>query len=301
MNSTVSFILEQAGRYPLLAPAEEIMLGKQVQQWIELRDIEDPDMPIGSFTGDGSKEQKRIIRAGRKAYNRMYVCNIRLVINLAAKFQRRTKSLEFEDLIQEGCVGLSRAVEKFDPERGYKFSTYAYWWIRQSISRAIATSDRTIRLPVDAGDVLRKMSTFISEQHEATGRVPSIKDCAEYCMITELRLKLIMRHAGGVYSLDAKAKHKSEEASSLIDLIPCDRGNPWEVVEQEELIEQLDDLLKKLSSPQRTVISSHWGLNGSTPMQLADMARERQEKKDRTRYLKDQAMYKLRWHAGIAA
>ena len=290
MNSTVSFILEQAGRYPLLTAAQEITLGKQVQQWIELRDLEHPTM-----------EQKRIIRAGRKAYDRMYVCNIRLVVNVAKKFHRFTESLGFEDLIQEGCVGLSRAVEKFDPERGYKMSTYAYWWIRQSINRAIATSDRTIRLPVDAGDILRKMHTFIAEQREATGKVPSIKACAEYCKITELRLKLIMRHAGGVYSLDARAKHNSEEASSLLDLIPCDRGNPWEVVEQEELIEQLDDLLKKLSSPQRTVISCHWGLNGSTPMQLDELAKHREEKFLRTRYLNDSGFQKLKWHAELAA
>ena len=102
------------------------------------------------------------------------------------------------------------------------------------------------------------MNTFITEQREATGRVPSIKDCAEYCKITELRLKLIMRHAGGVYSLDSRARHGAEEASSLLDLIPCDRGNPWEVLEQEELIEQLDDLLKKLSSLLKTFSSLSW-------------------------------------------
>ena len=290
MNSTVSFMLEQAGRYPLLTAAQEITLGKQVQQWVELRDLDEPTM-----------EQKRAIRLGRKAYDRMYVCNIRLVVNVAKKFYRFTESLAFEDLIQEGCVGLSRAIEKFDPERGYKMSTYAYWWIRQSINRAIATSDRTIRLPVDAGDILRKMHVFIAEQREATGKVPSVKACAEYCKITELRLKLIMRHAGGVYSLDAKARHNSEEASSLLDLIPCDRGNPWEVVEAEELAEQLDDLLKKLSSPQQTVISSHWGLSGSTPKQLTELAQERGETFQRIRYLADSGLKKLQKRAEIAA
>ena len=247
VNSTVSFILEKAGRYPLLTPAQEISLSRKIQLWIEFRDIENPAM-----------WQKRIIRAGRRAYDRMYVCNIRLVVNVAKKFHRFTESLGFEDLIQEGCVGLARAVEKFDPERGYKFSTYAFWWIRQSISRAIAQSDRAIRLPGDAGNIFSKVGKFIETERIATGRVPSTKACALYAGVSETRLKDILRHAGGVYSLDAKAKHKSEEASSLLDLIPCDRGNPWEVVEQEELIEQLDDLLKKLSSLSTTFNSSNW-------------------------------------------
>ena len=118
---------------PLLTHEEELLLGRSVQQWLALE-----------IEGSPTPEQKRIIRRGQKAKERMFNANLRLVVSIAKRYTRAVTKLELADLIQEGCIGLNRAIEKFDPARGYKFSTYSYWWIRQGITRAINQLERTI-------------------------------------------------------------------------------------------------------------------------------------------------------------
>ena len=113
--------LNSAGKYPLLSDEQELMLGRQVQAWVEIRDLDNP-----------TPEQKRICRIGKRAYDKFFKSNLKLVVSVAKKYARLCNFLTLDDLIQEGCLGLGRAVEKFDPTRGYKFSTYAYWWSRQS-------------------------------------------------------------------------------------------------------------------------------------------------------------------------
>ena len=141
-SDPISWYLATIGRIPLLTPAEEIELGNQVQKLMQL--TEDGSIAADSDLFDS--KQRRLIRVGQRAKQRMMKANLRLVVSVAKKYQG--KGLELLDLIQEGSLGLERAVEKFDPTRGYKFSTYAFWWIRQSMTRAIACQSRTIRLPV---------------------------------------------------------------------------------------------------------------------------------------------------------
>ena len=140
--------MQNIGRVPLLTPAEEIELGNQVQKMMILTEDGQLNEKINDFT----TQQKRIIKIGRRAKERMMKANLRLVVSVAKKYQG--KGLELLDLVQEGSLGLERAVEKFDPTRGYKFSTYAFWWIRQSMTRAIACQSRTIRLPVHLSERL---------------------------------------------------------------------------------------------------------------------------------------------------
>ena len=154
-SDPISWYLATIGRIPLLTPAEEIELGNQVQQMMALTE----DGTIAVDSEQFSSKDRRMIRIGRRAKQRMMKANLRLVVSVAKKYQG--KGLELLDLIQEGSLGLERAVEKFDPTRGYKFSTYAFWWIRQSMTRAIACQSRTIRLPVHLSErltTIRKVS-----------------------------------------------------------------------------------------------------------------------------------------------
>ena len=140
--------MQNIGRVPLLTPAEEIELGNQVQKMMTLTE----DGQLNEKNTEFTTQQKRTVKIGRRAKERMMKANLRLVVSVAKKYQG--KGLELLDLVQEGSLGLERAVEKFDPTRGYKFSTYAFWWIRQSMTRAIACQSRTIRLPVHLSDCL---------------------------------------------------------------------------------------------------------------------------------------------------
>ena len=147
-NDPISWYLQNIGRVPLLTPAEEIELGNQVQKMMILTE----DGQLNEKNQEFTTKQKRTIKIGRRAKERMMKANLRLVVSVAKKYQG--KGLELLDLVQEGSLGLERAVEKFDPTRGYKFSTYAFWWIRQSMTRAIACQSRTIRLPVHLSERL---------------------------------------------------------------------------------------------------------------------------------------------------
>ena len=138
--------LNQIGKIPLLTAAEEIELGNSIQRMMPL--LDKPDL---------TKDEQKIIRIGKRAKKRMVQGNLRLVISVASKYNKMTSRLSMQDLIQEGNIGLIRAVEMFDPSRGYKFSTYAYWWIRQGITRAIAEKSRTIRLPIHITETLNKL------------------------------------------------------------------------------------------------------------------------------------------------
>ncbi|NBV58929.1 MAG: sigma-70 family RNA polymerase sigma factor, partial [Synechococcaceae bacterium WB4_2_0811] len=142
-NDPISWYLASIGRVPLLTPAEEIELGNQVQTMMLLVEKGEENFTI---------HEKKLVRVGRRSKERMMKANLRLVVSVAKKYQG--KGMELLDLIQEGSLGLERAVEKFDPTRGYKFSTYAFWWIRQSMTRAIACQSRTIRLPVHLSERL---------------------------------------------------------------------------------------------------------------------------------------------------
>ena len=172
-SDPVSWYLSTIGRIPLLTPAEEIELGNQVQAMMQLtedgtRTFEDEEL---------TSKQKRILRIGRRAKARMMKANLRLVVSVAKKYQG--KGLELLDLIQEGSLGLERAVEKFDPTRGYKFSTYAFWWIRQSMTRAIACQSRTIRLPVHLSERLTTIRKVSLDLAHKLGAMPSRVEIAE--------------------------------------------------------------------------------------------------------------------------
>jgi len=207
---TVQAYLNEIGRYPLLTKTQEVMLGTQVQAWINIQDKDESEY---------TEKERRIAKNGKKAKDKFIKCNLRLVVNVARKYASRCSSLDLMDLVQEGTIGLVRAVEKFDPTRGYAMSTYAYWWIRQAIQRSMQCSDSAIRIPIKIHETNTKISKAIESLVQETGAQPTIEEISEK---TGLKIEEI-KHAISVpranISLDKKAAD-SEDNSLLIDLIP---------------------------------------------------------------------------------
>ena len=263
--------LNEIGKIPLLTGAEEIELGHAIKRMTEIRDNDNP-----------TKQQQRIIKIGKRAKERMIKGNLRLVVGVAKKYKHMTNRLTMHDLVQEGNIGLIRAVELFDPERGYKFSTYAYWWIRQGIMRAIQTYDRIIKLPSGAIEVLRKVRSFSIEYQRQHGRAPSIESCAEFANITPRAMKYYIAASIDAGSLDAKVNN-SGEASTYIELIAADDDPTSDDVELETRIEAVHQALTHMSDEARQLIELRHGLKNNEPKSMRDIAKALNLAQDNTK------------------
>ncbi len=283
MNSqSYSFFLDSLSRTQLLTPEEEITLARDVQAWLEVEKASKPTLT-----------QKRIIRAGREAYDRFFSANLKLVVHVAQKYKNRTLSLTVEDLIQEGCMGLAQAIRKFDPERGYKFSTYGYWWIRQAIQRSIENSDRLIRLPVIGFQVVCKLRHFRVQFEGEHGRTPTIAECAEHTGVSPDYLRSYLAHADGTISLDNRMGRQGD-STTLLDFVAADQASPTAVVERECDSTQLDDILSVLPEDDQELLSNFYGLAGRPQMSLDELGERLSINKESVRYRKAKIINKLR-------
>lgn len=260
--STMDALVKQ----PLLTAEEEITCGRAIQAMFAILE----SCPDGPYT----KSERRIIRTGQRAKERMITGNMRLVFTLARRFMPRNTTLSLEDLIQEGTLGLIRGVEKFDPSRGYRFSTYAYWWCRQGITRGL-NADRIIRLPSNAGDVLRKACRYVDSFQVEHGRTPTAEEIADYCRVSIESIKILMSQSRNTISLDQQTYTSSGDSSPLGDLVACDRPTPEDYVEQAEVEAWLRLGLGKLQADLRDVVVSAYGLTGEEPKTFSVMAQER--------------------------
>ena len=287
-SDPVSWYLATIGRIPLLTPAEEIELGNQVQQMMALTE----DGTIAVDSEQFSSKDRRMIRIGRRAKQRMMKANLRLVVSVAKKYQG--KGLELLDLIQEGSLGLERAVEKFDPTRGYKFSTYAFWWIRQSMTRAIACQSRTIRLPVHLSERLTTIRKVSLDLAHKLGAMPSRVEIAEAMDMPLDELDGLLRQALTTSSLDAPVNGE-EGRSFLGDLIADSSSDePLAKVEQSIHHEQLGRWLSHLSDQEQHVLNLRFGLNGNERHTLAEIGRLLEVSRERVRQVELKALRKLR-------
>ena len=259
--SAVQFYLNAAGRVPLLTPAEEITLGHSVQRMMRLLN----DKPEGPY----DKAETRILKVGKRAKDRMILANMRLVTELAKKYLIRCQTMEMADLLQEGVIGLIRGAEKFDPSKGYKFSTYAYWWIRQGCSRAAGTQDRVIKLPSGAVDALVKARYFIPRFMEENGRTPTIEELAKECKVGSTMMENYLLHATNVKSLDEPCAHSDQnERSPLVDLLACNKETPWDYVDNEETrvrFGQLKAFTQDLTPKEQNVLQLRFPILGEEP------------------------------------
>ena len=287
-SDPVSWYLATIGRIPLLTPAEEIELGNQVQAMMALTEDGSREFDDGELT----TAQRRLLRIGRRAKERMMKANLRLVVSVAKKYQG--KGLELLDLIQEGSLGLERAVEKFDPTRGYKFSTYAFWWIRQSMTRAIACQSRTIRLPVHLSERLTTIRKVSLDLAHKLGAMPSRVEIAEAMDIPLDELDSLLRQALTTSSLDAPIN--GEEGRSFLGDLIADSSldEPLEIVEQRIHHEQLGRWLSHLSEQEQHVLRMRFGLEGNERHTLAEIGRLMEVSRERVRQVELKALRKLR-------
>ncbi len=287
-SDPISWYLATIGRIPLLTPSEEIELGNQVQTMMSLTE----DGTIAPDSDQFSSQDRRMIRVGRRAKERMMKANLRLVVSVAKKYQG--KGLELLDLIQEGSLGLERAVEKFDPTRGYKFSTYAFWWIRQSMTRAIACQSRTIRLPVHLSERLTTIRKVSLDLAHKLGAMPSRIEIAEAMDMPLDELDSLLRQALTTSSLDAPVNGE-EGRSFLGDLIAdSSTDEPLAKVEQSIHHEQLGRWLGHLSDQEQHVLNLRFGLNGNERHTLAEIGRLLEVSRERVRQVELKALRKLR-------
>ena len=283
--------LRDIGRVPLLTHEQEITLGRQVQ---ELMDLETLEMELESKEGSkpnrdqlakasglSSVQLKRKLQQGHRAKERMVAANLRLVVSVAKKYTKR--NMELLDLIQEGTIGLVRGVEKFDPTRGYKFSTYAYWWIRQGITRAIAEKSRTIRLPIHITEMLNKLKKGQRELSQELGRTPTVTELAEFVELPEDDVKDLMCRARQPVSLEMKVGDGDD--TELLELISGDGDLPSDQVEEDCLKGDLRSLLGQLPHLQEQVLRMRYGMDGEDPMSLTGIGRILGMSRDRVRNL----------------
>ncbi|HGY5541166.1 MAG TPA: RNA polymerase sigma factor, RpoD/SigA family [Prochlorococcus sp.] len=244
----------------------------------------------GALIGIDPGELKQALRDGRRAKDQMIQANLRLVVAVAKKYQQR--GIELLDLVQEGTLGLERAVEKFDPKRGFRFSTYSYWWIRQSITRAIATQSRTIRLPAHVTEKLNRIKRVQQEIASKQGRLASIADLAKELGMSQENVRLTLMSVPRSISLETPVGQ--EQGTLLGDLLEDGNATPEEELTRNQLHNDLEILLDELSSREATVIRRRFGLEDDTPQTLTQIGEAMHLSRERVRQIETHALLKLR-------
>ena len=295
MSSSLSAFLGEIGRHQLLTPEQELMLGRKVQAMVA---ITEPCLIAGGSgpSCEYNDNQRFVIRRGERAKNQMITANLRLVVNLAKRYQG--KGLDLLDLIQEGTLGLTRAVEKYDPTRGHRFSTYAYWWIRQGLNRALSTQSRTIRIPVNVNEKLTKLRAAKARIMQRNGLTATGEQLAEFMNLplTEVEDLLACELRSVTVSLQGIVKSKSDP-SELVDILPSDEIPPMERAEIAERSASVWALLSKanLTPKEHKVVTLRFGLDGTNEWRtLAEVARHMNCSREYCRQVVQRALRKLR-------
>jgi RNA polymerase sigma factor (sigma-70 family) len=294
-KDSVGLYLEEIAKTPLLTAEEEVALSKQIEAGLYAQEILDNGLTedeIAARGVDASIEELQIIaREGDAAMQRFVAANLRLVVSVARKYGRSQMSLL--DLVQEGNTGLIRAVEKFDYTKGFKFSTYATWWVRQSISRGIAQQGRIVRLPVHVAEQVNQVSAVRRTLERKLGREPELAEIADELGIPEEDIVELLRLARDHVSLDAPLEEDGDTA--LGDLLAMESTpGPDDVVMDAQERERLDSMLAALDQRSADVVRRRYGLLDGRQAKLADIAEVWGITAERVRQIERQAIAKLR-------
>ena len=273
--------LRNVARIPLLRQEEEISLARQVQALRRLQECEQElclraggeapsEEAIAAEAGLSLVDLRRQRRRGERARERMVTANLRLVLSIARRYSHR--ELELADLVQEGNLGLMRAVDRFDPSRGYRFSTYAYWWIREGISRAIADRSRAIRLPAQVSESLSKLRRAQQELLQRFGRTPSLEELADATGLKPLAIRELLFRAQQPLSLDATAMGDND--GNLMEKVRCESLSPDDRLTVRSLREDLEALLGSLPDAESQLLRLRYGIRRPEPMSLSAVARQ---------------------------
>ncbi|MBO7132352.1 RNA polymerase sigma factor RpoD [Candidatus Saccharibacteria bacterium] len=263
-DDSVRLYLREIGKIPLLTPEEEADLAQ------------------------------RIVKGDQKAKNKMVESNMRLVVSIAKRYGGR--GLDFLDLIQEGNTGLLRAVEKFDPDKGFKFSTYATWWVRQAITRAIADQARTIRIPVHMVETINKVLRTSRKLTSELNREPTNEEIAKELDMEPEKIDYVMRIKQDIASLDASVGREGDDEDSVLgDFVEDEeRDSPEDSAANQILKEQLSEIIATLTDREQKIIRLRFGIGGGRPHTLEEVGAEFDVTRERIRQIEAKALSKLR-------
>jgi len=289
-DDTVGLYLKEVGRVPLLTAAEEVMLAKRIERGREARE----ELAKDRVSNKRRLELQLLVEDGWAAREHLITANSRLVISVAKKYMGR--GVPFLDLIQEGNIGLIRAAKKFDYRRGHKFSTYATWWIRQAVTRAIADQGRTIRVPVHMGDQINKLLRVSHQLTQKLGRSPTTEELAHELDVPPKKVENMIQVARRPLSLETPTDE--EEDSVLGDFIEDEEAPaPPEMVTQHMLKEHLREVLHNLPPREVRILQLRYGLLDGQNYTLEEVGRKMGVTRERVRQIEAQALSRLR-HPG---
>ena len=287
-GDAVKMYLHEIGQVKLLTAEDERRLGKAI------RDGQFAKKQLESMTGLGAREKREIrtiVRDGEEALEHLIKANLRLVVSIARRYEGR--ELQFADLIQEGNIGLMRAAEKYDWEKGFKFSTYATWWIRQAMMRAMADQGRTIRIPSHVVELINRVAKAQRELTVELERDPSFEEISERTLLDPERVGELLQLSSAIVSLDQPLS-SDDDSGTISDRVRDDAEAPVELAERNQLIAAIGAELQQLPERDRRILEKRFGIPDGQPRTLDDVAKEEGVTRERIRQIEQKTLARMR-------